>query len=32
MENKEFLGTAPIGRLLWRLAIPTVLAQLVNLS
>lgn len=31
MENKEFLGTAPVGRLLWRLAIPTVLAQLVNM-
>ena len=25
------LGTAPIGRLLWKLAVPTVVAQLVNL-
>ena len=32
MDNKkEFLGTAPIGRLLFKLAIPTVVAQLVNM-
>ena len=30
-NNKEFLGTAPIGRLLFRLALPTVVAQLVNM-
>lgn len=29
--NNDFLGTAPIGRLLFRLAIPTVLAQLINM-
>lgn len=29
-QNKEFLGTEPIGKLLFRLAIPTVIAQLVN--
>lgn len=32
MENeKSFLGTEPVGRLLLKLAIPTVLAQLVNM-
>lgn len=31
MQNKEFLGTEPIGRLLFRLAIPTVSAQLINM-
>ena len=31
MQDKEFLGTAPVGRLLAKLAIPTVLAQLVNM-
>lgn len=32
MENKkEFLGTEPVGRLLFRLAVPTVIAQLVNM-
>lgn len=31
MQNKEFLGKEPIGRLLVKLAIPTVLAQLVNM-
>ena len=30
-QNKEFLGKAPIGRLLLRLALPTVIAQLVNM-
>lgn len=31
MNDKDFLGTAPVGRLLRKLAIPTVLAQLVNM-
>lgn len=31
MQNKEILGTAPIGKLLFKMAIPTVLAQLVNM-
>lgn len=32
MENsKEFLGTEPVGRLLFKLAVPTVIAQLVNM-
>lgn len=31
MQNKEFLGTQPIGKLLFKMAIPTVLAQLVNM-
>jgi len=30
MENKQFLGTEPIGPLLRRLAIPTFMAQLIN--
>ncbi|MDO4732623.1 MAG: MATE family efflux transporter [Bacillota bacterium] len=30
-ENKEFLGTEPIGKLLFRLSIPTVVAQLINM-
>ncbi len=30
-DNKEMLGTAPIGKLLFRLALPTVVAQLVNM-
>lgn len=30
-NNKEFLGTAPIGKLLFKLALPTVLAQLINM-
>lgn len=30
-ENKEFLGVAPIGKLLFKLAIPTVVAQLINM-
>ncbi len=29
-QDKEFLGKAPVGRLLLRLALPTVIAQLVN--
>jgi putative MATE family efflux protein len=31
MNNKEFLGTAPIGSLLFKLALPTVAAQLINM-
>lgn len=31
MDNREFLGKEPIGKLLFKLAIPTVLAQLVNM-
>lgn len=32
MQNKEdFLGTEPIGKLLFRLSIPTVVAQLINM-
>lgn len=30
-EKKELLGTAPIGKLLFRLAVPTVIAQLINM-
>ena len=30
-ENKDILGTAPIRRLLFRLALPTVIAQLINM-
>lgn len=30
-ESKEFLRTEPVGKLLFKLAIPTVLAQLVNM-
>lgn len=30
-QKKEVLGTAPIGKLLFKLAIPTVVAQLVNM-
>ena len=30
-ESKEFLGTEPVGKLLFRLSIPTVIAQLVNM-
>lgn len=31
MENKEFLATEPVGRLLRKLAVPAVVAQVVNL-
>ncbi len=31
MNNKEFLGTAPVGGLLFKLALPTVTAQLINM-
>ena len=30
-QDKTFLGTEPVGKLLFRLAIPTVVAQLVNM-
>ncbi len=31
MDNKKLLGTAPVGRLLFKLALPTVVAQLINM-
>ena len=30
-DNKEMLGTAPVGKLLFKLALPTVIAQLINM-
>ena len=30
-SNKEFLGTEPIGKLLFKLSVPTVVAQLINM-
>ncbi len=30
-ENKDVLGTAPVGKLLFKLAVPTVIAQLINM-
>ena len=30
-QDKEFLGKAPVGKLLAKLAIPAVVAQIVNL-
>ena len=30
-KDKSFLGTEPVGKLLVRLAVPTVIAQLVNM-
>ena len=30
-DNKNFLGTAPIGKLLLKLSIPTVIAQIINM-
>ena len=30
-DRKEMLGTAPVGKLLFRLAVPTVIAQLINM-
>ena len=30
-EDKEFLGTEPVGKLLRRLAVPTLTAQLINM-
>lgn len=29
--NRKFLGTEPVGRLLWKLSLPTVVAQLINM-
>lgn len=31
MENKKFLGTEPVGKLLFKLAVPTVIAQIINM-
>lgn len=31
MQNKEFLGTEPVKKLLFKLALPTVMAQLINM-
>ena len=31
MNNKEFLGTAPVGGLLFKLALPTLTAQVINM-
>ena len=30
-ESKDFLGTEPVGKLLLRLALPTVAAQIINM-
>ena len=30
-DNKDFLGTEPVGKLLLKLSIPTVIAQLINM-
>ena len=30
-DKKELLGTAPVGKLLFKLALPTVVAQLINM-
>mgnify|MGYP000820262753 CR=1 FL=1 len=30
-DNKTFLGTEPIGRLLFKLAVPTIVAQIINM-
>lgn len=30
-QKKDFLGTEPVGKLLWRLSIPAIAAQIVNL-
>lgn len=30
-QNKEFLGTEPVGKLLFKLAVPTVIAQIINM-
>ena len=30
-QDKTFFGTEPVGKLLWRLGVPTVIAQLVNM-
>ena len=30
-QNKDFLGTEPVGKLLVKLAVPTVVAQMINM-
>ena len=30
-KNNDFLGTAPVGKLLFKLALPTIAAQLINM-
>ncbi|MBQ4563297.1 MAG: MATE family efflux transporter [Lachnospiraceae bacterium] len=30
-QNNDFLGTAPVGKLLFKLSLPTILAQLINM-
>ncbi len=30
-QNNDFLGTEPIGKLLWKLSIPAIAAQIINL-
>ena len=30
-DQKEFLATEPIGKLLFKLSVPTVIAQLINM-
>ena len=30
MDNKDFLGKEPVGKLLMRLALPTIAAQIIN--
>lgn len=30
-KNNDFLGTEPVGKLLWKLAVPTVAAQIINM-
>lgn len=31
MNNNDFLGTEPVGKLLWKLSIPAIAAQIINL-
>lgn len=31
MNNNDFLGTEPVGKLLWKLSIPAITAQIINL-
>ena len=30
-KNNDFLGTSPVGKLLFKLALPTIAAQLINM-
>ena len=30
-NNREFLATEPVGKLIWKLSIPTVCAQIINM-